>query len=68
MATEDILNRINARLADNDRDALLAAKAEIERLQIIAKKRSDLLSRVFNCFAELPDDISRDLQDFADGK
>jgi len=67
VATIDTLKRIDARLADTDRDVLTAAKAEIERLLTVTKKRSDLLSRIFNCSAELPDDIRRDLQDFADG-
>jgi len=66
--TTEILKRIDARLVESDRDVLVAAKAEIERLQTVAKTRGDLLSKIYNSATELPADIARALQDFADGR
>lgn len=34
-ATKEILGRLDARLVESDRDVLLAAKAEIERLELL---------------------------------
>lgn len=68
-ATREILGRIDARLVESDRDVLVAAKVEIERLQKLATARNDLLCKIFNAQdVELPPDIAKALQDHVDGR
>lgn len=46
--TATVVERIEARLADTDRDALIAARAEIVRLHDKLRTRSKLLVDIFN--------------------
>jgi hypothetical protein len=43
-----VVDRIDARLADTDRDALIAARADIVRLHDKLRVRSKLLVDIFN--------------------
>jgi hypothetical protein len=60
-----VLDRIDHRLADSDRDTLHAARDEITRLQGMLRVRSRLLADIFHCNAghDLPPDIKQRIEE-----
>lgn len=64
------VERIDARLADTDRDALIAARAEIVRLHDKLRVRSKLLVDIFNSDEgmALPDSLKNRIEACTSGR